>query len=349
MRILGFNESTNTLSLSADNFDDLYMLARVISYGDEIEARSYRRFRPNESSEGEQKEVHVRILAEKIELDKDSLRLRITGKILSGKPEQYVALGSYHTLNIAQGERISITRKEWPAYIRDMLNEAVKESRKARLGVVVLDEEKATFAYVRGYGIEVTAELYSRLSKRMKQKDYELEKGRFFAAIANKISGMSVPTVIVAGPGFTKDGLRQYISINRIDTGKNLVWASASDAERSGIREVLRSEETGKLLEGEKLKLEFKYLDTLLRGLGLGASYTGASKVLEAISKYSAGLVLVNDSVINRQDVKEILDAAYKQRVPIKIFNAEDDAGIQLKSLGDIAAINKQLAAGLNA
>ncbi|MEM3180967.1 MAG: mRNA surveillance protein pelota [Candidatus Micrarchaeaceae archaeon] len=349
MRILGFNETTNTLSVVPDTFDDLYLLARIIGEGDEIEAKTYRRFRPNEGSEGEQKEVRAKISAEKIEIDKNSLRLRITGKILSGRPEQYIAIGSYHTLNIAQGERISITRKEWPAYIKEILNEAVKESKKSKLGVVVLDEEKATVAYVKGYGIEIATEIYSKLSKKMKQKEYELEKSRFFATLAKKINDMNVNTVIVAGPGFTKDDLKQYISANRIEIGKKLIWTSASDAERSGIREALQSDEVSKLLENEKIKQEFKYLDMLLRGLSLGAAYTGPGKVLDALNTYATGIVLVNDSVINKQEIKEILDTAYKQHVKIRIFNADDDAGMQLKSLGNIAAISKQLALTLDA
>ncbi|MGC8676320.1 MAG: mRNA surveillance protein pelota [Candidatus Micrarchaeia archaeon] len=343
MRILGFNSATNTLRLVPETFDDLYLLARIISAGDEAEARTYRRFKPNENKEGEQKEVVIKIGVEKVEIDKNAARLRLTGKIISGRPEQYIALGSYHTLNIAQGDRLEIAKQEWPGYMRDMLKEAVEAAKKPRLGIVAIDEEKATIAYVRGYGIDIVAEIYSKLSKKMKQSEYEREKNKFFDAVIGKINTMQVDTVIVAGPGFTKDDLKQYISANRIETSKKLAWASASDAERSGIKEALQSEEVAKLLEHDKIKLEFYYLNMLLRGLASGASFAGKGRVEQALEEYNAGIVLVNDSAINDPEIRRLLNKAYEQHAKIEIFNAEDDAGMQLKGLGDIAAIGKQL------
>ena len=65
-------------------------------------------------------------------------------------------------------------------------------------------------------------------------------------------------------------------------------------------------------------------------------------KVREALETYQAGAVLVNDSVLNEEGVKEVLDAAYAQRVGIRVFNSEDDAGIQLHSFKDIAAVDKR-------
>ncbi len=344
MRILGFNESTNTLRLIPDTLDDLYLLARIISSGDAVEAKTYRRYRPNESDEGEQKEIIVKIRVEKIEIDKNASRLRLTGKILSGKPEEYVSLGSYHTLNIACGERIDITRDGWPGYIREMLKEAVDASKRPRLGVIALDDEKAAIAYVRGYGIDIAAEIYSKLSKKMKESEYERQKSKFFDEIISKINAMQVDTLIIAGPGLMKDDLKEYIKANRIQISKNIAWVSSSDAERSGIKEAIQSEEVSKLLERDKIKQEFNYLNLLLRGLSVGASFAGKEKVEAAIDTYGAGIVLVNDSVINEPEIKQLLNKAYEQHAKIVIFNADDDAGMQLKGLGNIAVIGKQLA-----
>jgi protein pelota len=348
MRVINFNEATNTLSIVADTLDDLYLLARIISPGDKVEAKSYRRYRPSESDEGEQKEVVVEISVEKIELDKNAERLRLTGKITRGKPEQYVAIGSYHTLNLQTGERIAIAKQEWPDYLRAMIRDAVEASKRPRLGVVAIDDEKAVFAYVKGYGISIAAEIYSKLSKKMKQSEYEKEKAKFLQQVAQKIKDMKVDTVVVAGPGFTKEDLKAYMQASRLELGKKLFWVNASDTEISGIKEALWSEELGKFLEKEKVKEEFDYINLFLKGLTFGASFSGVEKVRQAIESYQAGVVLVNDSVINEEDIKQVLKEAYVNKVPIKIFNSEDDAGMQLKSFGNIAAIGKQLVAQNN-
>ncbi len=252
-------------------------------------------------------------------------------------------MGSYHTLNIGPGERIEITKDEWPGYIRSMLKDSVEDAKRPKLGVVAIDDEKAAFAYIKGYGVDVFSEIYSKLSKKMKQSEYEKERNKFFDTVIEKMKAMQVDKIIIAGPGFTKDDLKAYMESSGKETGKKVIYADASDTERSGIREALQSSTVQKELESEKINEEFKYLNLFLKGLTLGNSYSGVENVREAIENYDAGIVLVNDSKINDKQVKNLLDEAYMNKVPIKIFNADDDAGMQLKNFGDIVAIGKRI------
>ncbi len=341
MKVIRFNHSTNELKLVPSSFDDLYLLARVIGAGDSVAASTYRRFRPSEGDVGEQKEVVIEVGVEKVEVDKNSHALRLTGKILSGHPEEYVRLGSYHTLNIMEGDELRIRKPEWKEYVLGMIRQAVLDSRKPKLGVVAMDDEKATFAYVKGYGIEVVTEIYSRLSKKMKQADYGKARQEYFDEIAKKVNGMQIDLVVIAGPGFTKDDFKKYLETKGVKLEKKVVYTSASDAERSGVREAMQSEAVSKLLENEKVKREFDALNAFLGGLSFGHSFSGAEKVRAALEDYRAGMVLVNDSVLNDERIKELLDIAYGQRVEILVFNSEDDAGVQLRNFKDIAAIGK--------
>ena len=117
MKVIRFNPSTNALRLVPGSFDDLYLLARVIGAGDSVTASTYRRFRPSEGDVGEQKEVVLEVAVEKVEVDKNSHALRLTGKILGGHPEEYVRLGSYHTLNVMEGDDVTIRKAEWKEYV----------------------------------------------------------------------------------------------------------------------------------------------------------------------------------------------------------------------------------------
>ncbi len=346
MRVIRFNDLSNMLKLRPDSFDDLYLLARIISPGDIVEGRSFRRFQNDEGEKGEQREVFLKINAEKIELDKSGERLRITGKIISGKPEELVRIGSYHTINIGAGDEIAITKKEWKDYILRRIKEAVDDTKKVRFGAIALDDEKATVANIHGYGIEILAEIYSHLSKRMKEQDYEKARKEYFNEIADFIRNMKVDTVIVAGPGFTKEDFKKYIESNRINLGKKLIFVPASDAERSGIREAMQSEEVAKFLEHEHIKKEFTMLNKFMQALQLGSAAFGLKKVEESLDSYEAGAVLVNDDMLNKEEVQKVLEKADKQKVRIEIFNSNDEAGMQLGGLGGIASIFKNAIIG---
>lgn len=339
MKIIRFNAVTNALKLEPHTFDDLYLLAMVISKGDKVEARSTRRFRGNERDTGEQKDVTVMIDVEKNEIDKNASRLRLTGKILSGHPEEFVNLGSYHTLNIGPEDIIDIRKEEWKDYIIRRIREAVAESRKPKLAIVAVDDEKATAAYVKGYGIDIITEIYSHLSKRMKEKDYAKQRESYFNEILKIIENMKVDIVVIAGPGFTKDDIKRYISEKGIPVTKKLAYAPASDAERSGIREVTQSETVAKMMESEHVKREFGYLNAFLGELRRGRAIHGTKNVSTAIDEGKVDVVMINDSVINQEEMKKVLDAADKKKVKIEIFNSEDDAGAQLRGFGNIAGM----------
>ena len=61
MRVVRFNSEENSLKLQLDSFDDLYLMERIVGKGDNVESRSFRRFRASETDIGEQKEVVVKV------------------------------------------------------------------------------------------------------------------------------------------------------------------------------------------------------------------------------------------------------------------------------------------------
>ena len=132
MKVIHFNDESGEMKVRPDSFDDLYLLAIVISPGDMVESESTRKFRAGEGDTGEQKKVVVKLSVEKLEVDKNAARLRLAGKIVSGRPEEFVRMGSYHTLNVAVGDVIKIWKAEWKDYILNRLKQAVIASGKPR-------------------------------------------------------------------------------------------------------------------------------------------------------------------------------------------------------------------------
>ncbi len=341
MKVIRFYESEGKLKLRVDTLDDLWTLQRIIFPNDLVKSESLRKFKSSESDKGELKEVVITVRVEKTEFDKTANRLRIMGKILEGRPLDYIKLNSYHTLNIAPGDVLDIMKMEWHDYLVAVIRNAVSDTKKPRLGLIVVDEEKAVPAYLLGYGVEFKNEIYSQLSKRMSQKDFVEQQKKYFKAVLDMAAEMRVDTVIIAGPGFTKDDVKSYGE----DTGmikkmsKKLIFEKTSDTERTGVYELIKSDKVAMLLQRERIRIEFKLMEEFLNGLDSGKSKSGSEAVDEAIENYEASVLMVNDSVLGDPKMQKVLANAEKNNVKIEVFNSNDEVGAQLHAFKDIASI----------
>ncbi|EQD28655.1 translation factor pelota, partial [mine drainage metagenome] len=267
--------------------------------------------------------------------------VRFIGTIVEGKPIEYIRLNSHHTLNISTGDIIEITKSEWRSYLVDVVRNAVEATRRPKLGVIAMDDEKSLFAYILGYGIDFGNEIYSGLSKRLSNKDFQEALKKYFESVEGMITNMDVDTIIIAGPGFTKDDFKKYMD----DTGftkrvsKKLLYFNISNVERSGVYELIKSEDVAKVLHGEAIRKEFMLMEGFLKGLASGASKYGTDNVHGAVSDYEAKTVLVNDSKLSDVVVQKILGTAEKNNVEVVVFNSDDEVGRQLHSFKDIACI----------
>jgi protein pelota len=341
VRIIKFYRESGAMKLRVDTLDDLWTVQRVIFANDLVKSESERRFRSMEGDLGEMKQVVITLRVEKTELDKNASRLRILGKIVEGRPLEYVRLNSYHTLNIAPGDVMELVKPQWPDYITGVLKNAVADSKKPRLGLIVVDDEKALPAYMLGYGVEFGNEIYSRLSKRMSQKDFQEQEGKYFSEVLESAGNMRVDTVVIAGPGFTKDDIKKYGTDNGIikKMSKQLIFENVSNAERSGIYELIRGEKVENLLEKERIRIEFRLMEEFLKGLEAGSSKYGVDNVAASVEEGKARVVLVNDSVLGDRGFQETLSKAEERRIKIEVFNSSDEVGAQLQSFKGIAAM----------
>ncbi len=341
MKILKYYRDESKFSIMVETFEDLWTLERIIFKGDLVKTKSLRRYKPNETDVGELKDVIIEVNVEKTELDKNASRLRVLGKIVYGKPMDYISLNSHHTLNIAPGDKLEITKTEWDQYIIDLLERSVKESRRPKLGIVLVDDEKAISAKILGYGIEFGNEIYNNLSKNLSSKEYDEYQTKFFNKIIDLINNMGVNKVVLGGPGFTKDNIKAYID-NSVDKKVNnveIILKNVSNTEKSGVYELIKNDEIKKLMEDELIRSEFSLMEEFLKGLTSGSSKYKIENVNEAIDNYEADTILVNDDLIDELDIKNLLNKAEQYRINIKIFNSLDEAGQQLKAFGGIASI----------
>ncbi|MFX1474839.1 MAG: mRNA surveillance protein Pelota, partial [Promethearchaeota archaeon] len=100
-----------------ESLDDLWHLYNIILPGDQIAARTVRRVRRDSEGSrpdrGERRRMFIRLEVEEVSLHKYSNRLRVKGRIIEG-PEEFVSLGTYHTINVEPGLKIEIIKTHWP-------------------------------------------------------------------------------------------------------------------------------------------------------------------------------------------------------------------------------------------
>lgn len=338
MKILTFEKKEGVMKLIPEVLEDLWHLERVLEPGDVVSSSSTRAFKPEEGEE-ERKKVRVELQAEKIEFSKTANKLRVTGKITGGGPEEYIQLGRYHTIDIELEKPVEI-KKQWKTYQLQRIEKARESSKKPLIGITLIDEGKALFATVREYGVEFGPEIKINLSKG--DEKFDERRNQFFGDVTKQLKDMEANRILVAGPGFSKDNLKKFISERDKELLKKLTFESCSTAEESGVYELLKRGVLSKLAQEQRLQEEFSLLESFMTELSreTGLAVYGIEEVKNAVECKAVSKLLVADELLRKNtEVERIVEEAEKIKADIFIFSSESEAGKQLTGLSGIAAI----------
>lgn len=189
------------ISIMTDTLEDLWHLKYIIDPNDIVYALTKRKpegaddkIRPEKL---EKVTVRLGVRVESTEFHKFSNRLRILGVIVSG-----MDTGAYHTFNIEEGMNLSVVKKEWKKDQLERIEEAEEASKRPSVIMVGIEEGDADIGLVRHYGIEMYAHIRQSSGKRSGNL-----RESFFKEVADKLAFVynENTSVIVCGPGFTKD------------------------------------------------------------------------------------------------------------------------------------------------
>ena len=207
MKIIKQDRKEGLIKLVPENLEDLWHLERILSVGDRVEAVSFRTFKASETAQAEKKKINVTLLLEKIEFARHANRLRLMGKILSGTPEEFVQVGFYHTIDAEPDFAISIF-KDWKEHHLSRLKQAIAETKRPKVHVLVLDEREALLASLRGFGVNVEWELERTGSKRDESKRQAEAHQTFYGELLARLQRLEGGhKIILAGPGFAPENL----------------------------------------------------------------------------------------------------------------------------------------------
>ncbi len=341
-----FDRQAGELKATAQSVEDLWYLHKIITPKSVVEGRGWRRFKSKASGEegaradsGEKKPVHLEIEVSSVEFAESANKLRITGKILRGTPEEFVQAGEHHTLDVEPRDQITI-RKEFSPYDAELIAEAKKTSRHVRAAIVAIDERHATVSALRTSGVSVLFEAANPASKR-EPKTFEEQKKGFYNELGGQLESVEADFFIIAGPGFAAAEFKKYLDEKFPAVAKKCKVEHASTSERTATVELLKRGALEALLGEQKLQEEFSALEKLKESLGKedGLSAYGLKEVADAVEQGACGHLLILDELLRKEKKADgILSSAKKLGAKITVFNSDDDAGREFKAF-QIAAL----------
>ena len=325
-------------ALSPESLEDLWVLTKLVAQGDEASASSLRRVKNldlTRGDSGEKKRVRLRLRVERVEFAENANKLRVTGVILSGGPEEFVQVGEHHTLDVEINGKIDL-HKDLNAFEREILAEAVAQHKRLKACLVVLDDRKATVALLSDR-LRFVCELESAASKR-DPKGFAAAKSEFYGELAQLLEQQEADNLVVAGPGFAKDDFLKWLKERHPKLAVKTVTGSASTAEKSGVFELLKSGALDKLIAGKKLQEDFQAVEEFKKRLAKGgAACYGLEETKQAVQARAVEVLLVLDELLRRAsplaaEANALLDGAKRGGAKVRVLDSESEAGLEFES-----------------
>jgi len=327
------------ISLTPETLDDLWHLKYIIEKGDLVFALTKRKadtatdkLRPEKV---EKMNVRLGIRVEDVEFHKFSNRLRVHGLIEHG-----MDTGSYHTLNIEDGVNLSIT-KNWKKDQLDRVNEAEAASKRPKVVMVAIEEGDADIGLVRHYGIE----LYSHITQSSGKGEGTLREV-FFKSILDQLKHAAAQSesIVVAGPGFTKEDFLKYFKTQEPDMATRALVEDTSSIGMSGFQEVLRRGAVDRIMEESRIARESVLMEELLKEMAIdGKAAYGIAAVRTALDYGAIETVLIADEMLRLErekgNIDSLLQAVEHAQGTVVVFSTEFEPGQKLHALGGIAAL----------
>ncbi len=333
MRV-SFNRREGFLKAFPQSVEDLWYLSKIISPKSTVEGHGLRRFKSGKGEEGmrpdsgEKKHVQLELMVEQVEFAESANKLRITGKILSGTPAEFVQAGEHHTLDVEPRGQI-VVKKVFSAFDAELIDEARKKARHVQAVIVAIDDRHATISTLRTSGLSVLFEATNQASKR-EPKMFEEQKKGFYNEIATQLELLSADFFVVAGPGFAPQEFKKYLDGKFPALSKKTRVEHASTSERSAATELLKRGVLEAFLGEQKLQEEFGAFEELKASLGKedGLSCYGLREVRDAVDAGAVSKLMLSDDVLRtKPEADGILSKAKSLGAKIIVFNSDDDAG----------------------
>jgi protein pelota len=337
MRILEKDVSGGSIRVMPEADEDVWHLFNVLEGGDIVTASTTRREERSadklRAERAEKKRMTLGIRIEKIEFSEEDIRLRVLGVIEAGPQD----IGQHHTLIFEVGDSLLITKKRWKESQLDRLERAVRDSRKPKILFVSLDQDDATIAVLRQFGLKEIASIRSMRSG--KQYEEKSKEDNYHKEIISKIVPFvsdNMPVVLL-GPGFEKESLAESL---KKEGYKGIHIHHTGQSGMAGVNELIKTGMGAAILRESSVGMEMEAVERLMSEIGKdGLAAYGPKEVAEAADAGAVETLLVLDSKLREQDLDGLIRTVESGRGRVLIVSGQHDSGRELSALGGMGAL----------
>ena len=337
MRILEKDMNSGNVRILLEADEDVWHLFNILTVGDLVTASTTRREEKQadklRAERTEKKRMTLGIRAEKIEFSEDDIRLRILGTIETGPQD----IGQHHTLIFEIGDNLLITKSKWKDSQLDRIDRAVRDSRKPKILFVSLDQDDATIAVLRQFGLKEVVNIRSMRSG--KQYEEKSKEDNYHAEIISKMEPLiseNMPIVLL-GPGFEKESLAEDIK-NKGYKGVHIHHTGQSGM--AGVNELIKTGMGASILKESSVGVEMEAVEKLMAEIGRdGPATYGTNEIGSAADAGAVDTLLILDSKLREEDLDALIRTVEAQQGKVLVVSGQHDAGKELYALGGIGAL----------
>jgi protein pelota len=275
------------------------------------------------------------IRVERAEFHEFSDWLRVHGVIENGPQD----IGEHHTLNISKDDDLTI-QKVWSRPQLDILEQAERSTERPLITLVAIDEDEATVAQLREYGIKKLAIVQSGRTGKYAPSGKD-RSAQFYEEVLGTIAASGDPgPLVIVGPGFAKEGLAAHGRQSRPELFRNCQVVPSGQSGMAAVQEVLRKGIGSKLLEESRVGLETRLVERLLEEIGKEGLYAyGREEVARAAESGAVETLLLTTCAVRSRTHETSMEAAKSSGGDVVVISEVHDAGKKLEALGGIGAI----------
>lgn len=353
---------TGCVTLIPEEAEDMWHAYNLICVEDTLRSTTIRKIQ-NESATGSVSVNKVRttltIRIEAIDFDTQGCVLRVKGRNI--EENQYVKMGAYHTLDLELNRKFTLGKQEWDSVSLERIDMACDPTQHADLAAIVMQEGLAHVCLITPNMTLVRAKLETNIPRKRKGSCSQHDKGlsRFYdmiiQAVLRHVNFDIVKCVLVASPGFVKDGFMEYMLQQAmkldykvlLENKSKFVMCHSSSGFKHSLKEVLQDSAVTSKLADTKATSEVKALDDFYQMLQTDPSraFYGIKPVEKAAEQQAVEVLLISDELFRSSDLKarkryvRIVDTVKEAGGDVKIFSSLHVSGEQLGQLSGVAAI----------
>ncbi len=343
MKIISLKPAEHAFAVECHSSEDLSFVSTLIQSGDLVSGETDRNIKPREPGQKAFRiPMRLTLRVNEVSVEESTPSLRVSGVIESGTPVEFVEVRAQHALVFNLFQTIHVQKSQLFQHDILRLREREKESQKPLYLGVVLDDEEALLVQVSGSGLKELGKINGMRSG--KQFKTENKTSVYFSALAEIIFASPLQTVILAGPGFTREELLSYLRENT-PKGREKQWLSVATADtgQKGIREALSNASITKALGESRVAQEAELMHEVLKQLGKDSGLVayGLAHVERALRAGAAHTLLLSSGFHSAHPEKAnaLLEHAGQMGVVSHILDEKFEPGQQLAGLSGVAAL----------